>query len=182
MGTTRGCLANDVERDGQAQGLEVKAIEGVVIRSLKLNLILSILLTRRSAARQEKAVKIFPLPTAGLLRLIAHGYTLKYNMKVRAGRAFSLEELKAAGVPKKLAPTIGIVVDYRRRNRSLEGLQAYGSFMPITREIPLFELVKVTEEMKNFKAYGKLRTETTNTRHVGVREKRAAEAEKEEKK
>eukprot|EP00268_Persea_americana_P030867 TRINITY_DN2995_c0_g1_i4.p1 TRINITY_DN2995_c0_g1~~TRINITY_DN2995_c0_g1_i4.p1 ORF type:complete len:122 (-),score=21.96 TRINITY_DN2995_c0_g1_i4:322-687(-) len=45
-------------------------------------------------------------------------------MKLRAGRGFSLEELKAAGIPKKLAPTIGIAVDHRRKNRSLEGLQA----------------------------------------------------------
>lgn len=30
---------------------------------------------------------------------------------------------QAAGIPKKLAPTIGIAVDHRRRNRSLEGLQ-----------------------------------------------------------
>ncbi|XXG60279.1 hypothetical protein AAC387_Pa04g2227 [Persea americana] len=45
-------------------------------------------------------------------------------MKLGAGRGFSLEELKAAGIPKKLAPTIGIAVDHRRKNRSLEGLQA----------------------------------------------------------
>lgn len=32
--------------------------------------------------------------------------------------------IQAAGVPKKLAPTIGIAVDHRRKNRSLEGLQA----------------------------------------------------------
>lgn len=31
---------------------------------------------------------------------------------------------QAAGIPKKLASTIGISVDHRRRNRSLEGLQA----------------------------------------------------------
>lgn len=31
---------------------------------------------------------------------------------------------QAAGIPKKLAPTIGIAVDHRRRNRSLESLQA----------------------------------------------------------
>lgn len=31
---------------------------------------------------------------------------------------------QGAGIPKKLAPTIGIAVDHRRRNRSLEGLQA----------------------------------------------------------
>uniref|UniRef100_A0A0V0HGF3 60S ribosomal protein L13 n=1 Tax=Solanum chacoense TaxID=4108 RepID=A0A0V0HGF3_SOLCH len=176
--------------------------------------------TRRRAARQKKAATIFPRPTAGSLRPIVHGQTLKYNMKVRAGRGFSLEELKAAGIPKKLAPTIGIAVDHRRRNRSLEGLQTnvqrlktYKAklvifprhakkvkagdssaeelanatqvqvpYLPIVREQPAIELVKVTDEMKSFKAYGKLRIERTNARHVGVRLKRAAEAEKEEKK
>ncbi|XP_022141234.1 60S ribosomal protein L13-1 [Momordica charantia] len=176
--------------------------------------------TRRRNARQEKAVKNFPRPTAGPLRPIVHGQTLKYNMKVRAGRGFSLEELKAAGIPKKLAPTIGIAVDHRRRNRSLESLQAnvqrlktyrakvvvfprrarkfkagdstpeelanatqvQGPYLPIGREKPGVELVKVTEDMKSFKAYDKLRLERTNERHVGARLKRAAEAEKEEKK
>lgn len=46
------------------------------------------------SARQKKAVKIFPRPTAGPLRPVVHGQTLKYNMKVRAGKGFSLEELK----------------------------------------------------------------------------------------
>nr|GMD28802.1 60S ribosomal protein L13-1-like [Ipomoea batatas] len=210
--------------------------------------------TRRRVARQKKAVKIFPRPTAGPLRPIVHGQTLKYNMKVRAGRGFSLEELKAAGIPKKLAPTIGISVDHRRRNSSLEGLQTnvqrlktykaklvifprrskkvkvskeavyicwvmnifmtslktfvdrnltepsclqagdssaeelatatqvQGPYLPITREKPSVELVKVTDEMKSFKAYDKLRIERTNKRHLGARQKRAAEAEKEDKK
>ncbi|XP_004253080.1 large ribosomal subunit protein eL13z [Solanum lycopersicum] len=176
--------------------------------------------TRRRAARQKKAATIFPRPTAGSLRPIVHGQTLKYNMKVRAGRGFSLEELKAAGIPKKLAPTIGIAVDHRRRNRSLEGLQTnvqrlktykaklvifprhakkvkagdssaeelanatqvQGPYLPIVRDQPAIELVKITDEMKSFKAYGKLRIERTNARHFGARLKRAAEAEKEEKK
>ncbi|CAH9142323.1 unnamed protein product [Cuscuta epithymum] len=176
--------------------------------------------TRRRNARQKKAVKIFPRPTAGPLRPIVHGQTLKYNMKVRAGRGFSLEELKAAGIPKKLAPTIGIAVDHRRRNKSLEGLQTnaqrlktykaklvifprrsnklqagdstpeelanatqvQGPILPIVREKPTVEFVKVTEEMKSFRAYDKLRRERVNKRHHGARLKRAAEAEKEEKK
>ncbi|XP_042506512.1 60S ribosomal protein L13-2 [Macadamia integrifolia] len=176
--------------------------------------------TRRRVARQKKAVKIFPRPTAGPLRPIVHGQTLKYNMKVRAGRGFSLEELKAAGIPKKLAPTIGISVDHRRRNRSLEGLQANvqrlktykaklvvfprrarkfkagdsspeelatatqinADFMPIVLEKPSVELVKVTDEMKSLNAYAKLRLERMNQRHIGARMKKAAEAEKEEKK
>ncbi|KAL9327263.1 hypothetical protein ACSQ67_007908 [Phaseolus vulgaris] len=176
--------------------------------------------TRRRLARQKKAVKIFPRPTAGPLRPVVHGQTLKYNMKVRAGRGFSLEELKSAGIPKKLAPTIGIAVDHRRKNRSLEGLQGnvqrlktykaklvvfprraqkvktgdssaeelanatqvQGPFLPIVREKPTVDLVKVTDEMKAFKAYYKLRLERTNQRHYGARLKKAAEAEKEDKK
>lgn len=34
-----------------------------------------------------------------------------------------LSPLQEAGIPAKLAPTIGIAVDHRRRNRSLESLQ-----------------------------------------------------------
>uniref|UniRef100_A0A6N2LKC7 60S ribosomal protein L13 n=1 Tax=Salix viminalis TaxID=40686 RepID=A0A6N2LKC7_SALVM len=193
---------------------------GSLFGSTLLTIFISALSMKSFVARQKKAVKIFPRPTAGPLRPVVHGQTLKYNMKVRAGRGFSLEELKAAGIPKKLAPTIGIAVDHRRRNRSLEGLQTniqrlktykaklvvfprharklkagdsapeelatatqvQGCFMPIALEKPSVELVKVTEEMKSFKAYDKLRVERTNARHVGARLKRAAEAEKEEKK
>uniref|UniRef100_A0A1J3DLV1 60S ribosomal protein L13 n=1 Tax=Noccaea caerulescens TaxID=107243 RepID=A0A1J3DLV1_NOCCA len=176
--------------------------------------------TRRRVARQKKAVQIFPRPTAGPLRPVVHGQTLKYNMKVRAGKGFTLEELKAAGIAKKLAPTIGIAVDHRRKNRSLEGLQSnvqrlktykaklvvfprrsrkvkagdstaeelanatqvQGDFMPIVSEKAPMELVKLTADMKAFKAYDKIRLERTNKRHAGARAKRAAEAEKEEKK
>lgn len=42
--------------------------------------------------------------------------------------------------------------------------------------------MKVTEDMKSFKAYDKLRVERMNARHVGARLKKAAEAEKEDKK
>ncbi|XP_008800008.1 60S ribosomal protein L13-1-like [Phoenix dactylifera] len=176
--------------------------------------------TRRRIARQKKAVKIFPRPTSGPLRPVVQCQTLKYNMKPRAGRGFTLEELKAAGIPKKFAPTIGIAVDHRRKNRSLEGLQAnvqrlktykaklvifprhahkykagdsapeelatatqvQGPYLPIVCEKPSVELVKVTDEMKSFRAYAKLRVERMNQRQVGARMKKAAEAEKEEKK
>lgn len=46
------------------------------------------------------------------------------NRRVRPGRGFSLAELKAAGIPRKLAPTIGISVDPRRQNISEESLKA----------------------------------------------------------
>lgn len=44
-------------------------------------------------------------------------------MKARLGRGFTLEELRQAGINKKQAKTIGISVDYRRRNKSVEALQ-----------------------------------------------------------
>merc|ERR1711862_527581 len=46
-----------------------------------------------------------------------------YNVKVRAGKGFTIEELKAAGLSKAYAQTIGIAVDHRRRNQSVESLQ-----------------------------------------------------------
>jgi len=74
----------------------------------------------RRAARVAKAKAVAPRPL-NLLRPIVHAPTIKYNMKVRAGRGFTLAELKAAGVNKKAALGIGIAVDHRRKNRSEEG-------------------------------------------------------------
>lgn len=48
--------------------------------------------------------------------------TVRYNMRLRSGRGFTLEELKLAGIRPKEALSIGISVDHRRRNRSEEGL------------------------------------------------------------
>jgi len=44
-------------------------------------------------------------------------------MRQRLGRGFTLEELKAAGISPKIAQTIGIAVDKRRKNKSVESLQ-----------------------------------------------------------
>lgn len=60
--------------------------------------------------------------------------------------------------------------------------QVQGPYMPIVGEKPSVELVKLTNEMKSFKAYDKLRLERMNKRHQGARLKKAAEAEKEDKK
>ncbi|XP_024385981.1 large ribosomal subunit protein eL13z isoform X2 [Physcomitrium patens] len=175
---------------------------------------------RRRTARQKKAVAVFPRPTAGPLRPVVHSQTLKYNSKIRSGRGFTLEELKAAGIPKKLAPTIGIAVDHRRKNRCLESLQeninrlnTYRAklvvfprrskktkagdataeelssvtqltrpVLPIVKPQPTAEIVSITDEMKSQKGYYKLRLERMNERLVGVRKKKAEQAEKDEKK
>ncbi|XP_077057903.1 large ribosomal subunit protein eL13 [Siphateles boraxobius] len=79
---------------------------------------------RRRKARQAKARRIAPRPVSGPLRPIVRCPTIRYHNKIRAGRGFTLEELKAAGINKKVARTIGIAVDPRRRNRSTESLQS----------------------------------------------------------
>nr|GEW39202.1 hypothetical protein [Tanacetum cinerariifolium] len=91
----------------------------------------------------------------------------------------------AACIPKKLASTIGIVVDHRHRNRSLEGglpllfnkagdstpeelvttTQVQGPLLSILRVKPSTKLVKVTEEMKSFNAFAKIRLKRSNKRH-----------------
>lgn len=76
---------------------------------------------RRRQARVAKAAQIAPRPIERL-RPAVRCPTVKYNRKVRAGRGFTLEELKAAGLSAKYAQTVGIAVDYRRRNRSEESL------------------------------------------------------------
>lgn len=42
---------------------------------------------------------------------------------MKYGRGFTLEELKQAGISRKEASTIGISVDHRRTNKSVESLQ-----------------------------------------------------------
>merc|ERR1712198_268450 len=78
---------------------------------------------RRRKSRQEKAHKIVPRPVRGPLRPIVRCPTFKYNTRVRTGRGFTIDELKAAGINKRAARTIGISVDFRRRNKSVVSLQ-----------------------------------------------------------
>lgn len=54
------------------------------------------------------------------MRPIVRCPTKRYNMKTRYGRGFTLEELREAGLNAKFARTIGIAVDHRRQDTSLE--------------------------------------------------------------
>ena len=77
----------------------------------------------RRDKRRAKAAKEAPRPASGSLRPLVHCPTQKYNSKLKLGRGFTLEELKEAGIHRRLAPTIGITVDHRRTNKSAESLQ-----------------------------------------------------------
>lgn len=77
---------------------------------------------RRNQKRVEKAKRIAPRPLKKL-RPVVRCPTIRFNMRQREGRGFTLEELKAAGISPKVAQTIGIAVDKRRKNKSIESLQ-----------------------------------------------------------
>lgn len=79
--------------------------------------------TRRQNIRKEKAAAVFPRP-ADKLRPSVRCQTQRYNMKVKQGKGFTLEELKSVGLNAHFAQTIGIAVDYRRRNKCQESLEA----------------------------------------------------------
>merc|ERR1712232_1200033 len=72
---------------------------------------------RRRQNRVKKALRVAPRPTS-TLRPVVQCQSLRYNMRSRHGRGFTLEELKEAGINRKVARTIGISVDHRRRNKS----------------------------------------------------------------
>ncbi|GJX50991.1 six-bladed beta-propeller, TolB-like protein [Tanacetum coccineum] len=131
-------------------------------------------------------VKGFPRP-AGRLRPQVHGQTLKYNMKLREGRGFSLEELKCLSfnnsaswiLPGSLAHTIVLLVKIETRTGLVKAgdstpeelataTQVQGPVLPILREKPTTELVKVTEEMKSFNALLRFVSMRTNQRHQGA--------------
>ena len=75
---------------------------------------------RRRQARQTKAALLGARPLS-LLRPAVRAQTVRYNRKIREGRGFTLPELQAAGIGRKAARGVGIVVDHRRRNLSAEG-------------------------------------------------------------
>ncbi|KIW60585.1 hypothetical protein PV05_00793 [Exophiala xenobiotica] len=77
--------------------------------------------SRRRAARLSKAAAVAPRPV-DKLKPVVRCPTIKYNRRARAGRGFTLVELKEAGIPRKLAPTIGISVDARRQTTNQETL------------------------------------------------------------
>lgn len=51
---------------------------------------------RRHIRRLKKARRIAPKPVAGPLRPVVRCPSFRYNVKIRAGRGFSLEELKVS--------------------------------------------------------------------------------------
>lgn len=164
----------------------------------------------RRNARASKAAKIAPKPL-DLLRPVVRAPTVKYNRKVRAGRGFTLAEVKAAGLTAAYARTIGIAVDHRRQNRNTEifdanvqRLKEYQSkiivfprgqkaeaeqVLSAAAAFPIAQPVAEAEtravEDNGESAFRTLRLARSDKKFKGIREKRArekAEAEADKKK
>ena len=73
----------------------------------------------RLERREAKAKASFPRPISKL-RPLVHCQTRKYAGKVKFGRGFTLEELKAAKITPAFAQSVGICVDHRRHNKNAE--------------------------------------------------------------
>ena len=146
---------------------------------------------RRRAARAAKAARVFPRPASGPLRPEVRCPTVRYQLRVRAGRGFTEAELKAAGIAMKFAPTIGISVDHRRKNRSEEAFQTnvqrlkeYNSkltLFPRSKRCPAKKLGKDTpySELKNaVQATGDLIPFTKASKEVVFRKIEEAETKR----
>uniref|UniRef100_A0A8C2LM30 Large ribosomal subunit protein eL13 n=1 Tax=Cricetulus griseus TaxID=10029 RepID=A0A8C2LM30_CRIGR len=75
-------------------------------------------------AWQVKSRHIAPHPESSPIRPIVRCPTVRYHTKVRAGRGFSLEELRVARIHNKVTCSISISVDPRRQNKFIKSLQA----------------------------------------------------------
>eukprot|EP01068_Selenidium_serpulae_P009126 Selendium_serpulae@DN5153_c0_g1_i2.p1 len=90
-------------------------------RYTKVNFNASLRKNARRAAKKEAIAENGPRPV-GMLRPIVHRPSFRFNMQTKCGKGFTTEELKGAGISKKVARTVGIAVDHRRRNKSVESL------------------------------------------------------------
>merc|ERR1712178_172547 len=77
----------------------------------------------RADNRAKKATLSFPRPISKL-RPIVKGQTRKYAAKVKFGKGFTLEELKAAKLTADFAQSVGICVDHRRHNHNADMMDA----------------------------------------------------------
>ncbi|CAJ0765862.1 6794_t:CDS:2, partial [Entrophospora sp. SA101] len=114
---------------------------------------------RRRLNRIRKATNIAPRPIQ-LLRPAVRCPTVRYNTKLRAGRGFTLDELKEAGIRRKEALTLGVPVDHRRKNRSVESLALN------VQRLKTYKTRPITEEEKKSSAYATLRKLRSDARLV----------------
>jgi large subunit ribosomal protein L13e len=149
----------------------------------------------RRVARAAKRAAQAPAPLEKL-RPVVHCPTQKYSAKTRLGRGFTLEELKACKLHPSYAQTVGIAIDWRRRNKSEEVMalnikrleeykaalvvlkkgdavpdqvQVHGTILPVAAAPVTMDMQTVTDEMKKQDAYTTMRVARQETTIDGQR-------------
>jgi large subunit ribosomal protein L13e len=156
---------------------------------LKVKLALNQATRKKSRRLKRQAAPKFPK-----LQPIVHCPTQKYSAKVRLGKGFTLEELKAAKLHPSYAMSVGIAIDWRRRNKSEESLalnvarlEEYKknliilkkgeaapkivpkAVQPIVKAPAEIVMQEITADMKAFKAYTTMRVAAAENRVAGQR-------------
>nr|CAD7260237.1 unnamed protein product [Timema shepardi]CAD7569839.1 unnamed protein product [Timema californicum] len=126
---------------------------------------------RRRQNRIKKTRAIAPRPAAGPLRPIVRCPTFRYHIKLRAGRGFTLDEVKGAGLTAGFARSIGVAVDHRRRNKSIESLQQNVQRLKEYRSKLILFPIHPSKKLRKGEA-----TARADARLVGIRAKRVKDA------
>ena len=77
---------------------------------------------KRMAYRKHKLATLYPRPV-DKLRPVVRCQTFRYKDKIRFGRGFTLEEIKEAKLSPLVCKQVGIAIDCRRANKSVEEKQ-----------------------------------------------------------
>ncbi|KAJ8944109.1 hypothetical protein NQ314_009552 [Rhamnusium bicolor] len=143
---------------------------------------------RRKQNRVKKARAIAPRPAAGPLRPVVRCPSVRYHTKVRAGRGFTLQELKAAGFNPRFAQykskLILFPIHNKKKLRAGEATeeerkvatQLTSEVLPIRQPAIRTKARVPTEAEKTFSAYITLRKARADARLVGIRAKRIKDA------
>ena len=114
--------------------------------------------TKRRTYRISKItnLKRFSFTPTNILKPIVQNSTKMYNLKVKLGRGFSINEIRESKVSKNLAQSVGISIDKRRReNNSRKNLniQRLNKFLEKMDKIPLEKNPKKIPMPEEFYSY-----------------------------
>ena len=130
------------------------------------------------ASRRTRGPASRSLWFLGFSRLGPLGFPIYFISRARRAdlRDFQLSPQQLNS--KRLKEYKASLILFPRRTAKPKAGDSDAGELAITKEDKPLEMVSVTEEMKGFNAYQKLRTERMNVRQVGPRIKKAEEAAK----
>jgi large subunit ribosomal protein L13e len=114
-------------------------------------------------------VKRYNFSPKNFLKPVVHNPTKMYNLKTRLGRGFSWEEINEIKISKKLALSVGISFDKRRRSNNIKKNSNVKRLNDFFEKIGLVSLKKTNENSKTEKSsiFNFLPMKIGKTNHFG---------------